>query len=99
MSKVPSLNCDQVVRALRRDGWVIVRQRGSHIRLHKHQDGLGPRRTLGPKTTRWLHDCSKIGGNLMGVRRKRAETGCAEETIVSAGMGDQAFSVFVEDGS
>lgn len=36
MSKVPSLNYDQVVRALRRDGWVIVRQRGSHIRLHKH---------------------------------------------------------------
>jgi predicted RNA binding protein YcfA (HicA-like mRNA interferase family) len=25
-----------VVRALRRDGWVIVRQRGSHIRLQKH---------------------------------------------------------------
>jgi predicted RNA binding protein YcfA (HicA-like mRNA interferase family) len=36
MSKVPSLHYDQVVRALRRDGWVIVRQRGSHIRLHKH---------------------------------------------------------------
>jgi len=36
MTKVPSLNYDQVVRALRRDGWVIVRQRGSHIRLHKH---------------------------------------------------------------
>ncbi len=36
MSKVPSLNYDQVVRALRRDGWVIVGQRGSHIRLHKH---------------------------------------------------------------
>lgn len=34
--KVPSLNYEQVVRALRRDGWVVVRQRGSHIRLHKH---------------------------------------------------------------
>ena len=24
-----------MIRALRRDGWVVVRQRGSHIRLHK----------------------------------------------------------------
>ena len=36
MSKVPSLNYDEVVRALRRDGWVVVRQRGSHIRVQKH---------------------------------------------------------------
>ena len=36
MSKVPSLNYDEVVGALRRDGWVVVRQRGSHIRLQKH---------------------------------------------------------------
>ena len=35
MTKVPSLNFDQVIRALRRDGWVVVRQRGSHIRLQK----------------------------------------------------------------
>jgi predicted RNA binding protein YcfA (HicA-like mRNA interferase family) len=36
MTKVPSLNYDQVVQALRRDGWGVVRQRGSHIRLQKH---------------------------------------------------------------
>jgi len=36
VTKGPSLNYDQVVRALRRDGWVVVRQRGSHIRLQKH---------------------------------------------------------------
>ncbi len=36
MTKVPTLNYDQVVRALQRDGWVLVRQRGSHIRLQKH---------------------------------------------------------------
>lgn len=36
MTKVPNLNYEQVVRALRRDGWVVVRQRGSHIRLQKH---------------------------------------------------------------
>ena len=35
MTKVPSLNYDQVIRALRRDGWIVVRQRGSHIRLQK----------------------------------------------------------------
>ncbi len=39
MTKVPSLNYDQVVRALRRDGWIVLRQRGSHIRLQKHMPG------------------------------------------------------------
>jgi len=38
MTKVPSLNYDKVIRALQRDGWVIVRQRGSHIRLQKHSE-------------------------------------------------------------
>jgi predicted RNA binding protein YcfA (HicA-like mRNA interferase family) len=36
MSKVPGLDYLKVVNALKRDGWVVVRQRGSHIRLHKH---------------------------------------------------------------
>ena len=36
MSKVPSLDYRRVVNALKRDGWVVVRQKGSHIRLHKH---------------------------------------------------------------
>ena len=27
-----------IVKALQRDGWVVVRQRGSHIRLQKHLD-------------------------------------------------------------
>ncbi|MGF1538681.1 MAG: type II toxin-antitoxin system HicA family toxin [Elainellaceae cyanobacterium] len=35
MSKVPSLNYDRVIRALQRDGWIVVRQKGSHIRLQK----------------------------------------------------------------
>jgi len=35
MTKVPVLNYEKVVRALQRDGWVVVRQRGSHIRLQK----------------------------------------------------------------
>ena len=35
MSKVPSLPYDRIVRALARDGWTVVRQRGSHLRLQK----------------------------------------------------------------
>lgn len=34
--KVPSLSYHRIVRALQRDGWVVVRQRGSHIRMQKH---------------------------------------------------------------
>jgi predicted RNA binding protein YcfA (HicA-like mRNA interferase family) len=33
--KVPSLPYRQIIRALQRDGWTVVRQRGSHIRLQK----------------------------------------------------------------
>jgi predicted RNA binding protein YcfA (HicA-like mRNA interferase family) len=36
VTKVPSLNYEKLVTALKRDGWVVVRQRGSHIRLQKH---------------------------------------------------------------
>ncbi|HIJ65296.1 MAG TPA: addiction module toxin, HicA family [Candidatus Hydrogenedentes bacterium] len=36
MTRLPSVSYREVLRALRRDGWVIVRQRGSHIRVQKH---------------------------------------------------------------
>lgn len=36
MTKVPSLSFNRIIRALQRDGWVVVRQKGSHIRLLKH---------------------------------------------------------------
>ena len=36
MTIVPSLPFDRLIRALQRDGWVTVRQKGSHIRLQKH---------------------------------------------------------------
>ncbi|MEA3324089.1 MAG: type II toxin-antitoxin system HicA family toxin [Euryarchaeota archaeon] len=36
MSKVPSLSYTRIIRALQQDGWVVVRQRGSHIRMQKH---------------------------------------------------------------
>ena len=35
MSKVPSLSYTEIIKALQREGWTIVRQRGSHIRLQK----------------------------------------------------------------
>jgi len=31
----PSLPYQQIIYALQRDGWTVVRQRGSHIRLQK----------------------------------------------------------------
>ncbi|MBI4651654.1 type II toxin-antitoxin system HicA family toxin [Candidatus Desantisbacteria bacterium] len=34
--KVPSVNYQQAINVLHRDGWVVVRQKGSHIRLQKH---------------------------------------------------------------
>lgn len=37
MSKVPSLSYIRIIRALQRDGWTVVRQRGSHIRLQKRE--------------------------------------------------------------
>lgn len=36
MTSVPSLSYRQIINALQRDGWVVVRQRGSHIRLRKN---------------------------------------------------------------
>lgn len=36
MSSVPSLSYREILRALQRDGWIVIRQRGSHIRLQKH---------------------------------------------------------------
>lgn len=36
MTKVPSLGYEKIIAALKRDAWVVVRQKGSHIRLQKH---------------------------------------------------------------
>ncbi|MCK4359278.1 MAG: type II toxin-antitoxin system HicA family toxin, partial [Candidatus Cloacimonetes bacterium] len=37
MNKVPSLPYYKIIYALQRDGWTVVRQRGSHIRLQKRE--------------------------------------------------------------
>jgi predicted RNA binding protein YcfA (HicA-like mRNA interferase family) len=36
VSVVPELGYEKIIAALRRDGWVVVRQKGSHIRLQKN---------------------------------------------------------------
>ena len=36
MRSLPGLSYREILRALQRDGWVVIRQRGSHIRLQKH---------------------------------------------------------------
>jgi predicted RNA binding protein YcfA (HicA-like mRNA interferase family) len=35
VTKVPSLSYIEIITALERDGWTVIRQRGSHIRLQK----------------------------------------------------------------
>ena len=37
MSKLPSLSYREIIKALQRDGWIIIRQKGSHIRLAKRK--------------------------------------------------------------
>lgn len=37
--KIPSLPYQQIISALQRDGWTVVRQGGSHIRLQKSFGG------------------------------------------------------------
>jgi len=36
VTKIPGLSYMQIIRALQKNGWIVVRQRGSHIRLQKH---------------------------------------------------------------
>jgi predicted RNA binding protein YcfA (HicA-like mRNA interferase family) len=37
LTKIPSLGYVKIIKALQREGWAVVRQRGSHIRLQKRQ--------------------------------------------------------------
>jgi predicted RNA binding protein YcfA (HicA-like mRNA interferase family) len=39
MAKLPALSARKVIRALRKAGFVVVAQRGSHIRLNGERDG------------------------------------------------------------
>ena len=46
MGKVPELGYEQIIAALQGDGWVVVRQRGSHIQLRKRADSRTDRLTV-----------------------------------------------------
>jgi len=35
VSDIPSLSYKQIISALQRLGFIVIRQKGSHIRLHK----------------------------------------------------------------
>jgi len=35
VTKIPGLSFTQIIRALQKAGWTVVRRRGSHIRLQK----------------------------------------------------------------
>ncbi|MFB3789591.1 MAG: type II toxin-antitoxin system HicA family toxin [bacterium] len=35
MTKVPSLSYGEILHALQRAGWIMIRQKGSHIRMEK----------------------------------------------------------------
>jgi predicted RNA binding protein YcfA (HicA-like mRNA interferase family) len=39
VNKVPELPFTEIIRRLQRDDWMVVRQRGSHIRLQKRIGG------------------------------------------------------------
>lgn len=36
MSSIPILSYREIIHVLQKDGWVVIRQKGSHIRLQKH---------------------------------------------------------------
>nr|VFJ50276.1 MAG: Predicted RNA binding protein YcfA, dsRBD-like fold, HicA-like mRNA interferase family [Candidatus Kentron sp. DK] len=38
MTNFPDVDYKQLIRVLQREGWVVVRQKGSHIRLQKRTD-------------------------------------------------------------
>ena len=37
MTRLPSVGYVDVIRVLRKEGFVVVRQKGSHVRLQKHK--------------------------------------------------------------
>ena len=61
MSKMPRLSGDQVILALRKEGFNIARRKSSHVML-KHPDGRG---TVVP-----VHSGETIGAGLMSKIQK-----------------------------
>ncbi len=69
MTRLPSLNGEQVVKALGKAGFQVLRQKGSHIYL-KHPDG---RATVVP-----VHKRESVGRGLLRKIIKDAELGRGE---------------------
>jgi len=68
MAKLPVLSGKELIKALERDGFIIVRQKGSHVSLRKNEF-----RTVVP-----LHsDLSK--GTLLGILK---QCGLSKEKLV-----------------
>ena len=64
MTRMPRVTGTHVVRSLRKVGFEVVRQRGSHV-IMKHPDGRG---TVVP-----IHGSETIGIGLMSKIRKDVE--------------------------
>ncbi len=75
MSKFPSLTGKQVVAALKKAGFVVERQKGSHVFL-RHPDGrttvvpIHPGETIGPGLlTKILRDAELLKSDLTKLLR------------------------------
>jgi predicted RNA binding protein YcfA (HicA-like mRNA interferase family) len=71
MTKVRSLNYERVVRALGRDGWVVVRQHGSHLRFQKHTPNETLKLVVPARPSR-VHSISYLEPRSPNCRRIRA---------------------------
>ncbi len=69
MTRLPSLNGEQIVKALGKAGFQVLRQKGSHIYL-KHPDG---RATVVP-----VHKSESVGRGLLRKIIKDADLGRGE---------------------
>jgi len=69
MTRLPSLSGEQIVKALGKAGFQVLRQKGSHIYL-KHPDG---RATVVP-----VHKGESVGRGLLGIIIQDADLGREE---------------------
>ncbi len=77
MTRLPSLNGEQIVKALGKAGFQVLRQKGSHIYL-KHPDG---RATVVP-----VHKGESVGRGLLrknNTGRRLRERGISEVTLIN----------------
>lgn len=49
MPKLPQISGKELVKALKKDGWVEIGQRGSHLKLIKYRKPVGKSVTIVPQ--------------------------------------------------